>query len=170
MPILGVAAVGALLFDMLLLSRGLVLSFRDLLDRAGFDVRVLASDAPPFTGPRIPDATAVTRAIAELPEVESVLQLRLRDAVTRRCGDRRHRNAARRAGERPDDAGAVYFIGADPGVRPMWTLLEGHDLPREPGGAPAIVINRNVARAANLGAGGRLVLRCGGRDERAAVT
>ena len=37
--VLGVAAVGALLFDMLLLSNGLVLSFRDLLDRAGFDVR-----------------------------------------------------------------------------------------------------------------------------------
>jgi hypothetical protein len=37
--VLGVAAVGALLFDMLLLSHGLVLSFRDLLDRAGFDVR-----------------------------------------------------------------------------------------------------------------------------------
>ena len=32
--VLGVAAVGALLFDMLLLSHGLVLSFRDLLDRA----------------------------------------------------------------------------------------------------------------------------------------
>src|SRR5689334_6501420 len=31
--IAGVAAIGALLFDMLLLSRGLVLSFADLLDR-----------------------------------------------------------------------------------------------------------------------------------------
>src|SRR5258705_6344236 len=78
--VLGVAAVGALLFDMLLLSRGLVLSFRDLLDRAGFDVRVLASDAPLFTGPRVPDANAVSGSIARLPEVEAVLQLRLRDA------------------------------------------------------------------------------------------
>ena len=32
--ILGIAAVGALLFDMLLLSRGLVVSFRHLLDSA----------------------------------------------------------------------------------------------------------------------------------------
>ena len=38
--ILGVAAVGALLFDMLLLSQGLVVSMRDLLDRSGFDIRV----------------------------------------------------------------------------------------------------------------------------------
>ncbi len=33
--ILGVAAVGALLFDMLLLSQGLLVSMRDLLDRTG---------------------------------------------------------------------------------------------------------------------------------------
>ena len=38
--ILGVAAVGALLFDMLLLSQGLIVSMRDLLDRTGYDVRV----------------------------------------------------------------------------------------------------------------------------------
>src|SRR5258706_321589 len=47
--VLGIAAVGALLFDMLLLSHGLVLSFRDLLDRAGFDLRVLATAEAPFT-------------------------------------------------------------------------------------------------------------------------
>ena len=68
--VLGVAAVGALLFDMLLLSRGLVVSFRDLLGRSGFDVRVLATDAPPFAGPTIPHATAVETSIAALPEVE----------------------------------------------------------------------------------------------------
>ena len=80
LAILGVAAVGALLFDMLLLSRGLVLSFRDLLDRAGFDIRVLATDAPPFSGPLLTDATALSQALGRLPEVDSVLQLRLRDA------------------------------------------------------------------------------------------
>src|SRR3954468_10451861 len=80
LAILGVAAVGALLFDMLLLSRGLVLSFRDLLDRAGFDIRVLATDAPPFSGPLLTQATALSQALGRLPEVESVLQLRLREA------------------------------------------------------------------------------------------
>ena len=44
--IAGIAAIGALLFDMLLLSRGLVLSFGDLLGQSGFDVRTLASEAP----------------------------------------------------------------------------------------------------------------------------
>ena len=37
----GVAVIGALLFTMLMLSRGLLVSFRELLDTAGFDVRVV---------------------------------------------------------------------------------------------------------------------------------
>ncbi len=44
--ILGVAAVGALLFDMLLLSEGLIVSMRDLLNRRGYDVRVTVHDRP----------------------------------------------------------------------------------------------------------------------------
>ena len=43
--ILGVAAVGALLFDMLMLSDGLIVSMRDLLDRTGFDMAALARGA-----------------------------------------------------------------------------------------------------------------------------
>jgi ABC-type lipoprotein release transport system permease subunit len=165
LAILGVAAVGALLFDMLLLSRGLVLSFRDLLDRAGFDVRVLASEAPPFMGPRISDATAVSLAIRKLPEVEAVLQLRLRDAEL--AGS----NLPTATAPPPDTAvrersthraNSVEFIGADPGVRPMWTLVEGHDPPVVAGAAPTIVINRNVARATQIAPGGRLALRCTG--------
>ncbi len=41
LAIAGVAVIGALLFDMLLLSRGLLLSFGSLLDRAGFDIRIV---------------------------------------------------------------------------------------------------------------------------------
>jgi putative ABC transport system permease protein len=167
LAILGVAAVGALLFDMLLLSHGLVVSFRDLLDRAGFDVRVLATDAPPFTGPRITDATAVSAQLAALPEVESVLQLRVREAEFASDHDPSGAPALahRRDGSvRPK---TVQFIGADPEVRAMWTLVEGSDLPRERGAAPAIVVNRNVARAQQLTPGSRLTLRgrCTGEDE-----
>ena len=54
--IVGVAAVAALLFDMLLLSRGLVLSMQDLLDRGGFDVRITATESLPGAGPRIRNA------------------------------------------------------------------------------------------------------------------
>ena len=151
--ILGVAAVGALLFDMLLLSRGLVLSFRDLLDRSGFDVRVLASDAPPLMGPRIADASTVASRIAALPEVEAVLQLRVRDAQV--------------ASEQHDRGGGgaepIDFIGADPRVRSMWTIVEGEDLPDESAGAPVAVVNRNLARRLRLKPGSELQLRgrCG---------
>ena len=41
LAIAGVAVIGALLFDMLLLSRGLLVSFGNLLDRAGFDIRIV---------------------------------------------------------------------------------------------------------------------------------
>jgi hypothetical protein len=74
--VLGVAAVGALLFDMLLLSNGLVISMRDLLERTGFDLRVTATDALPGSGPLIPDAVAATTAIAGRPTVRKAVALR----------------------------------------------------------------------------------------------
>jgi putative ABC transport system permease protein len=167
LAVLGVAAVGALLFDMLLLSRGLVLSFRDLLDRAGFDIRVLATDAPLFTGPRIHNATAVTFTIARLPEVDAVLQLRLRDAVL--VEDSRPAATPSPDGslQRIESSGStntIDLIGVDPAVRPMWTPVEGTDLPRVAAAAPAMVINRRLARSAHVATGGRLQLRCGDKD------
>ena len=143
--IAGVAAIGALLFDMLLLSRGLVLSFGDLLGRSGFDVRVLASDAPPFTGPRLAGATALAADIAAMPGIEAVLQLRVRDAevVLGHEGSRR----------------SVHFIGADPRVRSMWTIVEGQDLPETTGSTSVVVVNRQVARSLGLDVRSALSLR-----------
>jgi ABC-type lipoprotein release transport system permease subunit len=153
LAILGVAAVGALLFDMLLLSRGLVLSFRELLDRAGFDVRVVATDAPPFTGPRITNATRVAGSIAALPEVESVLQLRVRDAAI----------TPGTAGEEEGRSRRVEFIGADPRARSLWTIIEGRDLPDTPDAGPSLVVNGNLAGRLRLRPGSTLTLtgRCG---------
>ena len=64
LAIAGIATVGALLFDMLLLSRGLLISFRDLLGEVGFDVRVTATSSLPMTGPRIVDAISTAAALA----------------------------------------------------------------------------------------------------------
>jgi putative ABC transport system permease protein len=164
LAILGVAAVGALLFDMLLLSRGLVLSFRDLLDRAGFDIRVLATDAPPFSGPLLTGATALSQALSRLPEVESVLQLRLRDAelaVPATAAGAKSPAAADTSSRLVRDDG-VQFIGVDPQARSMWTMVSGQDLPRASGAIPALVINRNIAQDAGLGPGSRVALRCAG--------
>lgn len=160
--ILGVAAVGALLFDMLLLSRGLVLSFRELLDRSGFDVRVLATDAPPFTGPRIASAATLASQIDGLPEIEAVLQLRVRSAeaaLPLEAPAPRHDGADAAAAAR-----TVEFIGADPRVRSMWTVLEGQDLPEEPADVPVLVVNQNLARRLGIAPGADLLLRGGCRE------
>src|SRR5436309_7544698 len=141
--VLGVVAVGALLFDMLLLSRGLVLSFRDLLDRAGFDVRVLATDAAPFTGPRIVEADAVTAAIAALPQVEAAVPVSIRDAEIVSdvaAAQKRH----------------VQFIAADPQARPMWSVLDGRGLPAGASTAPPLLVNRTVAARLGVAPGSTL--------------
>ena len=55
LAVAGVTVIGALLFNMLLLSRGLLVSFRDLLDTAGYDIRVIAAagiDGAPRTDRR----------------------------------------------------------------------------------------------------------------------
>ena len=165
LSILGVAAIGALLFDMLLLSRGLVVSFGEVLSRSGFDVRVLASDAPPFSGPLLIGATALASDIASVPGIEAVLQLRVRSAeVVADSGAASQRNAT--ADGRADSGGPpersqqrVEFIGADPRVRSMWTVIEGRDLPDTPDAASAIVLNRRLAKRLDVRTGSTLLLR-----------
>lgn len=145
--ILGIAAVGALLFDMLLLSRGLVLSFGELLDSTGFDVRVLATDAPPGTGPQLTNASTLAARIGALREVESVLALQVQDADAHLGSDRARR---------------IAFIGADPRVRSMWTLTAGQDLAAASAPSP-IVLNRNLAVRMNATVGSVVSIRgrCG---------
>jgi putative ABC transport system permease protein len=141
LAIAGVAAIAALLFDMLLLSRGLVVSFGELLDRSGFDVRVLASDAAPFTGPRLSDAQTLANEIGALKEIEAVLPIRVTDATV------------------IGDSASVHFIGADPRVRSMWTVVEGHDIPDTAGSASVVVINERLARQLGLRVGSTVSLR-----------
>ena len=164
--ILGVAAIGALLFDMLLLSRGLVLSFGDLLERSGFDVRVLASEAPPFTGPRLTGATALATDIAAISGIEAVLQLRVRDAEvvldieSTSRGGQSTSGIAKDVDDGPEESRRrVHFIGADPRVRSMWTIVEGQDLPDTSESTSVVVVNRQVARRLGLGVGSVLSLR-----------
>jgi putative ABC transport system permease protein len=157
--VLGVAAVGALLFDMLLLSRGLVLSFRDLLDRAGFDVRVLASDSAPFSGPLVEHAAETRAMLAALPGIEAVVPISVREASI-------VPPPAPPALPVPP-APEVQFIGADPDASPMWTLIEGRELPADAADTPPLLVNRTLAGARHLAPGARLTLRgeCGGEAE-----
>ena len=133
--ILGIAAVGALLFDMLLLSRGLVVSFRDLLDRVGFDIRVMAADAGPLGGPRVPQATALARQLSALPEVAEVVPIRVSNA------------------EAPAPAGgliAFSLLGVTASTRRPWTIVSGEDLDSGP---RTLLVNRLLATSLNISVG-----------------
>lgn len=141
--ILGIAAVGALLFDMLLLSRGLLVSFRTLLDSAGFDVRVMAADVPAFARPRIADGLVALAAIRALPEVDDAVAVRMGRAVV-------HGPDAQ-----PLD---IFLMGVDTTARRHpWILLDGRD--RFPADAPTVLVNRNLAKALRLVVGSEVVLR-----------
>jgi ABC-type lipoprotein release transport system permease subunit len=143
--ILGVAAVGALLFDMLLLSNGLVLSMRDLLNRQAFDVRVTATDSPPGAGPPIENASATAAALASVPSVRSVTTIRLADAVFERAGGAR-------------SSGWVQGAGGN-GARP-WTMLRGRDAT----GSGEIVLSDAAARRMNVSPGAQVTVRASCSD------
>jgi hypothetical protein len=140
--VLGVAAVGALLFDMLLLSQGLVISMRSLLERTGFDLRVTASDALPGQGPLIANAVDRAQAISRLPSVRSAIALRFADAVVLAGGPR----------------GVSTTFQGVAGTAPVypWTILRGRDITP---GRPEIVINENTATRTQLAPGSRVMLR-----------
>ena len=169
--IAGIAAIGALLFDMLLLSRGLMLSFGELLDQAGFDVRVLASDAPPFTGPRLTNADTLASEIRALAGIEAVLPLRARDAdiaTNETAAAPRPAQTGTPTANQSDAADAasrtrVHFIGADPRARSMWTVVEGQALPETGRTSSSVVINQRLAARLGLHVGSRMTLRgrCG---------
>ena len=148
--VLGVAAVGALLFDMLLLSQGLVISMRDLLERTGFDLRVTATDALPGQGPLIPNAVAHAEAISRLPSVRSAVALRFANAVVLTGGPRGLYTS-------------LQGVAATGPSHP-WTILRGHDIDAA---RAEVVINENTARQTHLEPGSRMTLRgsCSAEDE-----
>jgi putative ABC transport system permease protein len=148
--VLGVAAVGALLFDMLLLSQGLVISMRGLLERTGFDLRVTATDTLPGQGPLIPDAIARADAIAHLPSVRSAIALRFANAVVQKEGGRGQYTS---------------FQGVGGTNTHPWTMLRGRDIAN----GPEIVINENTSRRAQLQPGDRVVLRASCTDDKQAL-
>jgi putative ABC transport system permease protein len=150
--VLGVAAVGALLFDMLLLSQGLVISMRGLLERTGFDLRVTATDALPGQGPLIPNAIASTEAIARLPSVRSAVALRFANAVVL-------------AGGPTGLSTAFQGVAASGGSHP-WTILRGRDIDE---GRPEVVINENTAEHTRLEPGSRVMLRAACTNENQAL-
>jgi putative ABC transport system permease protein len=138
--VLGVAAVGALLFDMLLLSEGLVLSMRDLFERLGFDIRVLGSDQLPPGGADIADAADLASAIAALPSVQSAASIRTERADFEHTG-------------RTATDGTILGVGAGP--PPPWTILRGRDV----SGGNELVLNQYAAGVLKVEPGADVTVR-----------
>jgi putative ABC transport system permease protein len=140
--VLGVAAVGALLFDMLMLSDGLIVSMRDLLDRTGFDIRVTASGDLRRVGDRMHDTEATLAAIRRLPQVGTALAIRFVEAEA--------------------DGVAVTLEGVQGETRP-WTVLSG----RDPSGDREVVVSQALASALRVTAGSEVVVRarCASADQ-----
>ncbi|HKB13261.1 MAG TPA: hypothetical protein VKD69_21500, partial [Vicinamibacterales bacterium] len=114
LAITGVAVIGALLFDMLLLSRGLLLSFSDLLDRAGYDVRIVGGGGLTLRFP-IADSANVVRDVASLPEVQRVVSIRLQPGRMQLPAQTRPVN--------------VTLVGVSEVVAGVWTIVRGGNLP-----------------------------------------
>jgi putative ABC transport system permease protein len=129
--IVGVAAASALLFDMLLLSRGLMLSMQDLLDRGGFSVRVTATEALPGTGPRIGQISETAAAIAALAAVDEAVPLRLA--------------AAEIASDEGTEPLFVSFFAADSSHRRPWTIVDGRDVAGSGASTGEVLLNRQLA-------------------------
>lgn len=142
----GIAAVGALLFDMLLLSQGLVISFADALESMAFDVRVTATDSLPGTGPELEDGALLSEQFLTLDDIESAVALRF-SFVELHVGKAAPWREAN-------------LLGAGIGARRPWQLLIGHDLPDRSAEQIAVaLINQYTSSTLDLGVGDVVELR-----------
>ena len=141
LAIAGVAVIGALLFDMLLLSRGLLLSFADLLNSSGFDIRVVGSDGLAARLP-IADSARLADDIRRLPDVEHVLLIRIEPATVRATG------------KPPRD---ISFIGSSD-TEQSWRVVKGStlDAPAAAAETCPVLVTRPLAAAFGLAPGDSL--------------
>ena len=143
----GVTVIGALLFNMLLLSRGLLVSFSELLDSAGFDIRVIAAEGSMVHRVPIADATSLGEAVARLPEVASVALVRTDAGQVR-------------TDPKTGAWTAIELIGMTDFRGGGWTIVTGAPLPSGPSSAePPVVVNTALASKLHLEPGSRLRLR-----------
>jgi putative ABC transport system permease protein len=149
LAVAGVTVIGALLFDMLLLSRGLLVSFRDLLDAAGFDIRIVAAEGSMVHRPPITGAASLAEAIARLPDVQRVTLVRSENAQA----------------IVPGQSGSgmrVSLIGTtDAAAGSVWTMVSGSSLPPTlpAGEPPPLIVSPRLASALQLSPPSALQLR-----------
>ncbi len=137
LAIVGVTVIGALLFDMLLLSRGLLVSFSRLLNAEGFDIRIVATQG--FARMPIPESDALATAVRAIPGVAGIVSIRVEPAEVRTTNGHPR----------------VTLIGRTGTNSNPWRLLRGDGLPASsaPGSCDAVV-DRDFPRATGIDVGG----------------
>jgi putative ABC transport system permease protein len=142
LAIVGVAVIGALLFDMLLLSRGLLVSLGDLLNAEGFDARILATQG--MSRVPIPDSAALAVRVRALPGVEKVAVIRVESGDVK--------TASAKSGRQP-----VMLVGRGQADGRSWRLLRGADV--VPGTAACdVVVDRGFAPATTFDVGATMTV------------
>jgi putative ABC transport system permease protein len=156
LAVAGVAIIAALNFDMLLLSRGLLLSFADMIDSAGFDIRVTGSAGLPTLRVPVAGAAKLADDIRRLPEVEDVAIVRFEQAFASVPGGRER---------------GVSLIGTSGrSTRGGWTIVRGRTLHgSEPAGIPTLVMSRQLAGEFGVEPGSTLRVRAGVPGERSVL-
>jgi putative ABC transport system permease protein len=146
LAVTGVAVIGALLFDMLLLSRGLLDSFADLLRAGGFDVRVVADEGIPFARAPIAGSARLAADLRALPEIGEVVLIRIA------------RGRAQVDGQPPAGVTLIGTSGTSGTSASGWTIVKGEHLP-DPAAASdgcSVVISRRLAAELDTGPGSRI--------------
>jgi len=109
LAVAGVAVAGAMLVDMLMLSNGLRTSFRELLESAGYEVRVSPAGTLPLdTEATIRDADALLERLRARPGVAGVAPVLAANLSL-------HGEAER----------SVFALGVDPGDQGVFRMLSG---------------------------------------------
>jgi putative ABC transport system permease protein len=112
LAVLGVAVSAAMLLDMVMLASGMQVSFRALLVRQGFEIRLAPKGTLPFdTEARIARAAAAESTLRAMPGVKEISPV---------LGTTLHV-------VRGDTAIAVFALGVRAGVQGDYTLVDGVD-------------------------------------------
>jgi putative ABC transport system permease protein len=148
LAVAGVAVIGALNFDMLMLSRGLLLSFADLMTSVNFDVRVVGGAGFPMSRRSVTGAKKLVEDIRALPEVEEVVMLRAEQAAVVVPGSRER---------------SITLVGTtESAARGTWTLIKGDDLSASHATAandPPVIVSERLATMYGLSPGSLLRIR-----------
>jgi putative ABC transport system permease protein len=144
LAIVGVAVIGALNFDMLLLARGLLLSFSDLINNTGYNVRIVGSAGLPLARLPVEDAGKLVDQIRGLPQVASVAMMRTEPAST--------------APPSGPPVGLELIGTTDFDGEGVWKLIEGTGL-KLGTPEPPVVISKGLASRLMLNVGSTLRLR-----------